>query len=247
MKGTSSCCQAGPLHPQRRRPCLVDRHVQPPRGGTYQRSRVTGHQQRRRAPRGQRAGRSGSGKQPPSARQQRFKVLKAQGRATGGVAPYGFQFIDGRRAWHQGEQETLAAIIEHRRAGPQAWVAAGVAAGVLAWLRSSSLPLPYHTSPPTPAPGRRRADCEAGQGATRSVADLASSGRVRAPTRSTRRANGSTAPQRDGQEAGDWQAPTMPAHYARHQHAAPQPAPSAATRRDGSSSTARRSPTRRLR
>ena len=38
-------------------------------------------------------------------------------RATGGVAPYGFQFIDGRRAWHQGEQETLAAIIEHRAAG----------------------------------------------------------------------------------------------------------------------------------
>ena len=36
---------------------------------------------------------------------------------TGGVAPYGFQFIDGRRAWHQGEQETLAAIIEHRGAG----------------------------------------------------------------------------------------------------------------------------------
>ena len=32
-------------------------------------------------------------------------------------APYGFQFTDGRRAWHQGEQETLAAIIEHRRAG----------------------------------------------------------------------------------------------------------------------------------
>ena len=45
------------------------------------------------------------------------QVLKAQGRATGGVAPYGFQFIDGRRAWHQGEQETLAAIIEHRHAG----------------------------------------------------------------------------------------------------------------------------------
>ena len=44
-------------------------------------------------------------------------MLKQQGRATGGVAPYGFQFIDGRRAWHQGEQETLAAIIEHRRAG----------------------------------------------------------------------------------------------------------------------------------
>ena len=44
-------------------------------------------------------------------------MLKQQGRATGGVAPYGFQFIDGRRAWHQGEQETLAAIIEHRAAG----------------------------------------------------------------------------------------------------------------------------------
>ena len=46
-----------------------------------------------------------------------LQVLKQQGRATGGVAPYGFQFIDGRRAWHQGEQETLAAIIEHRGAG----------------------------------------------------------------------------------------------------------------------------------
>ena len=57
MKGTSSCCQAGPLHPQRRRPCLVDRHVQPPRGGTYQRSRVSGHQLCGRAPRRQRAGR----------------------------------------------------------------------------------------------------------------------------------------------------------------------------------------------
>ena len=44
-------------------------------------------------------------------------MLKQQGRATGGVAPFGFQFIAGRRAWHQGEQETLAAIIEHRRAG----------------------------------------------------------------------------------------------------------------------------------
>ena len=30
-----------------------------------------------------------------------LQVLKQQGRATGGVAPYGFQFIDGRRAWHQ--------------------------------------------------------------------------------------------------------------------------------------------------
>ena len=33
------------------------------------------------------------------------------------MPPYGWQFIDGRREWHQGEQETLAAIIEHRRAG----------------------------------------------------------------------------------------------------------------------------------
>ena len=47
-----------------------------------------------------------------------LQVLKQQSRATGGVAPYGFQFIDGRREWHQGEQETLAAIIEHRRARP---------------------------------------------------------------------------------------------------------------------------------
>ena len=46
-----------------------------------------------------------------------LQVLKAQGRATGGVAPFGFQFIDGRREWLQVEQETLAAIIEHRRAG----------------------------------------------------------------------------------------------------------------------------------
>ena len=46
-----------------------------------------------------------------------LQVLKQQGRATGGVAPYGSQFIDGRREWHQGEQETLAAIIEHRRVG----------------------------------------------------------------------------------------------------------------------------------
>ena len=46
-----------------------------------------------------------------------LQVLKQQGRATGGVAPYGFQFIAGRREWHQGEQETLAAIIAGRRAG----------------------------------------------------------------------------------------------------------------------------------
>ena len=46
-----------------------------------------------------------------------LQILKAQGRATGGVAPFGFQFIDGRREWHQGKQETHAAIIKHRRAG----------------------------------------------------------------------------------------------------------------------------------
>ena len=46
-----------------------------------------------------------------------LQVLKQQGRATGGNAPYGFQFIHRRREWHQGEQETLASIIEHRRAG----------------------------------------------------------------------------------------------------------------------------------
>ena len=34
-----------------------------------------------------------------------------------GWRPSGCQFIDGRRAWHQGEQETLAAIIAGRRAG----------------------------------------------------------------------------------------------------------------------------------
>ena len=44
-------------------------------------------------------------------------MLKQQRRATGGVAPYGSSSFDGRRAWHQGEQETLAAIIEHRTAG----------------------------------------------------------------------------------------------------------------------------------
>ena len=46
-----------------------------------------------------------------------LQVLRQQGRATGGVAPYGSQFIDGRRVDHRGEQETLADMIEHRRAG----------------------------------------------------------------------------------------------------------------------------------
>ena len=67
---------------------------------------------RGRAPRGQ----PGTGFRS-RATMASLQVLKQQGRATGGVAPYGFQFIAGRRAWHQGEQETLAAIIEHRAAG----------------------------------------------------------------------------------------------------------------------------------
>ena len=46
-----------------------------------------------------------------------LQVLRQQGRATGGVAPYGSAFIDGRRVDHQGEQDTFATMIEHRRAG----------------------------------------------------------------------------------------------------------------------------------
>ena len=42
------------------------------------------------------------------------QVPKQHGRAGGGVVPFGFQFIDARRKWHHGEQETLAAVIEHR-------------------------------------------------------------------------------------------------------------------------------------
>ena len=84
-------CQAGPVHPLGRRPRLVDRHVQPPRGGTHQCSRVTGHQQRRRAPRGQRAGRrgSGSGKPPPSARQQRCRCSSSRAAPPAGWRPTG--------------------------------------------------------------------------------------------------------------------------------------------------------------
>ena len=78
-----------------------------------------------------------------------LQVLKAQGRATGGVAPYGFQFIDGRREWHQGEQETLAAIIEHRRPashGPR--------------LPTSSAP---PGTPPGMRPGAKRRDHRPGE------------------------------------------------------------------------------------
>ena len=46
------------------------------------------------------------------------RLKRARGRATGGVAPYGFYFIDGRRAWHQGEQETHAAGFSWAKVGP---------------------------------------------------------------------------------------------------------------------------------
>ena len=68
-----------------------------------------------------------------------------------------------RRAWHQGEQETLAAIIEHRAAG-------------LSWAKVADK---------LSATGHR-------------TLVPAVSGRARAPPRSTKRANGSTAPQRKG-------------------------------------------------
>ena len=46
-----------------------------------------------------------------------LQVLKQQGRATGGVAPYGSQFVDGRRVDHHAEQIVLADMVERRRAG----------------------------------------------------------------------------------------------------------------------------------
>ena len=52
-----------------------------------------------------------------SNRPARRHAATAGGNSGACSAPYGFQFIEGRREWHQGEQETLAAIIEHRRAG----------------------------------------------------------------------------------------------------------------------------------
>ena len=60
--------------------------------------------------------RSGSGKQPPSARQQRSRCSRQQGRATGGVAPYGYQFIDGRRAVAPGRAGNTRS---HHRAPPR--------------------------------------------------------------------------------------------------------------------------------
>ena len=46
-----------------------------------------------------------------------LQVLKAQGRATGGVAPYGFTFVDGRKVEAPVEQETLAMVQEARADG----------------------------------------------------------------------------------------------------------------------------------
>ena len=100
-----------------------------------------------------------------------LQVLKAQGRATGGVAPYGFQFIDGRREWHQGasrkrlqRSSSTAAPASH---GPR---------------------LPTSSAPPGTA------------------LVPAASGHGRAPTRSTRRATASTAPQRTGARAARYEA-----------------------------------------
>ena len=42
---------------------------------------------------------------------------KAEGRATGGVPPYGSRFIDGRRVEHPDEQATLRALLAARAAG----------------------------------------------------------------------------------------------------------------------------------
>ena len=66
-----------------------------------------------------------------------------------------------------------------------------------------------------------------GRGRCRSRVRALAPGRLR-PSRSQRPAPASS----NCKEAGDWQAPTMPAHYARHQHAALSP--SSATKRAGS-------------
>lgn len=56
---------------------------------------------------------------------QALQVLRSQGRATGGVAPYGYQFVDGLRVANDAEQDTLAAA---RAARVQGLSWAGVAA-----------------------------------------------------------------------------------------------------------------------
>ena len=85
-----------------------------------------------------------------------LQVLKQQGRATGGVAPYGFQFIDGRRAWHQGEQETLAAIIEHRAAG-LSWAKVADKLSATGHRTRTRRPLDTPGRPPGPPGARSRA------------------------------------------------------------------------------------------
>ena len=163
MKGTSSCCQAGPLHPLGRRSCLVDRHVQPPRGGTHQCSRVSGHQQRRRTPRGQRAGRRGA---VGAGSNRRAHVSSAS--STQGAGP-------------RHRRGGVLRVPVHRRAPGH-----GTRESRKRLQRSSS------TAPPA-FHGRRWPTSSAPPG---TALVPAASGHARAPTRSTRRANASTAPQR---------------------------------------------------
>ena len=149
-----------------RRPRLVDRHVQPPRGGTYQCSRVSGHQQRGRAPRGQRA----------------------RGRGAVGAG-------SNRRAHVSSAPGAQAAGPRHRRGGalrvPVHRRAPGMAPGRAGNARG------HHRAPPPPAShGPRWPTSSAPPGTAPAPA---ASGRARAPTRSTRRANASNGkPQRDG-------------------------------------------------
>ena len=175
MKGTSSCCQAGPLHPLGRRPCLVDRHVQPPRGGTYQCSRVTGHQQRRRAPRGQRAGRRG---------------------AVGAGS--------NRRAHVSGASSTQGAGPRHRRGGALRVPVHRRTPGH--GTRASRKHSQPSSSTAAPASHGRRWPTSSAPPGTAPVP--AASGRARAPTRCTRRANATTKRQR--RSGGGAHRPTPP-------------------------------------
>ena len=54
-----------------------------------------------------------------------LQVLKQQGRATGGVAPYGYQFIDGRRAslkGREGSEAEAAATVVNDHTSPMVMV-----------------------------------------------------------------------------------------------------------------------------
>ena len=54
---------------------------------------------------------------PGTPTRQRSRCSRRRAGPPGASRRSASQFIDGRREWHQDEQETLAAIIEHRRAG----------------------------------------------------------------------------------------------------------------------------------